>query len=284
MRWLSDVLKEEYGEKVYKISLSSGCTCPNRDGQAGTGGCTFCSAGGSGEFAAAPAPLEQQFEEGKERIRRKTDARRFIAYFQAYSNTYGDVRRLRALYMEAICREEVVVLSLATRPDCLGEEVMEMLTDLAKIKPVWVELGLQTAHDDTARRINRGYPRTVFEEACRKLKKAGIPIIVHLIFGLPGETRRDMLESVRYLSGREPDGVKLQMLQVLKGTALGEEYLKHPFPLLSMEEYADLVADSLAILPENTVIHRITGDPPGKLLIAPEWTRNKKRVLNAIRR
>ena len=286
MRRLSDVLKEQYGEKVYKLSLSSGCTCPNRDGTLGTGGCTFCSEGGSGDFAAPLAPLSEQIEDAKARIRRKTDARKFIAYFQSYTNTYGDVRRLEALYTEAITRPEIVALSLGTRPDCLGADVMAMLGRLNRIKPVWVELGLQTVHERTAEAFHRGYPLSVFENGCRALKAAGLTVIVHVIFSLPGETREDMLDTVRYLAALDPppDGVKLQMLHILRGTELGRQYAAEPFPLLSLEEYADLIAESLRILPEDTVVHRLTGDAPGKLLVAPEWTRNKKRVLNAINR
>ena len=286
MRRLNDVLRAQYGEKVYKLSLSSGCTCPNRDGTLGVGGCTFCSAGGSGDFAAAPAPLEQQIEDAKARIRRKTDAQKFIAYFQSYTNTYGDVGRLEALYTEAIRRDEVVILSLGTRPDCLGPEVLAMLARLNRIKPVWVELGLQTIHDRTAEAVRRGYPLTAFAEGYHKLKEIGVTVIVHVIFSLPGETRADMLDTVRYLVALDPppDGVKLQMLHVLRGTTLGAQYEAAPFPLLTLEEYAALVAESLRILPADTVVHRMTGDAPGKLLIAPEWTRNKKRALNTINR
>ena len=286
MRRLNDVLQAQYGEKVYKLSLSSGCTCPNRDGTIGTGGCTFCSEGGSGDFAAPLAPLSEQIEDAKARIRRKTDARKFIAYFQSYTNTYGDVRRLEALYTEAITRPEIVALSLGTRPDCLGADVMAMLGRLNRIKPVWVELGLQTVHERTAEAFHRGYPLSVFESGCRALKAAGLTVIVHVIFSLPGETREDMLDTVRYLAALDPppDGVKLQMLHILRGTQLGEEFEHAPFPLLTLEEYAELVAQSVRILPEETVIHRLTGDAPGKLLIAPEWTRNKKRVLNAVNR
>ena len=283
---LSDALKQQYGEKVYKLALSAGCTCPNRDGTIGTGGCSFCSAGGSGEFAAPPAPVDQQIREAKARIRAKTDASRFIAYFQAYTNTYGDVDRLSALYEEVIAREEIAALSLGTRPDCLGTDVMEMLKRLRRHKDVWIELGLQTIHEETARSIRRGYPLAVFDEAVRKLKAADIQVIVHVIFGLPGESREQMLETVRYLAGMQPrpDGVKLQMLQILSGTDLGEAYLHEPFPLLTLEEYTDLVAESIQILPQEMVLHRLTGDPPGRLLIAPEWTRNKKKVLNTIRK
>ena len=286
MRRLSDVLKAEYGEKVYKLSLQSGCTCPNRDGTLGTGGCTFCSEGGSGDFAAPLAPLSDQIEDAKRRIRQKTDARKFIAYFQSYTNTYGDLERLEALYTEAIMRDEIVILSLGTRPDCLGPDVIAMLRRLNRIKPVWVELGLQTIHDRTAAAFHRGYPLAAFAEGYRALKEAGLTVIVHVIFSLPGETRPEMLDTVRYLAALDPppDGVKLQMLHVLRGTQMGAQYEKTPFPLLTLEEYADLIAESLRILPEDTVVHRMTGDAPGRLLLAPEWTRSKKRVLNTLNR
>ena len=286
MRRLNDVLKAQYGEKVYKLSLSSGCTCPNRDGTLSFGGCTFCSEGGSGDFAAPLAPLREQIEDAKKRIRQKTDARKFIAYFQSYTNTYGDLERLEALYAEALSRDEVVILSLGTRPDCLGADVMAMLGRLNRVKPVWVELGLQTIHDRTAEAFHRGYPLSTFETGYRALKDAGLTVIVHVIFSLPGESREEMLDTVRYLAALDPppDGVKLQMLHILRGTQMGREYEKAPFPLLSLEEYADLIAESLRILPEDTVLHRMTGDAPGRLLIAPEWTRSKKRVLNTINR
>lgn len=286
MRTLSEYLKSEYGEKIYKLSLCSGCTCPNRDGTVGTGGCTFCSEGGSGEFAAAPGPLNEQIEDARGRIAAKTDARRFIAYFQSFTNTYGDPEHLRRIYREAILRDDIAVLSLGTRPDCLGDEIMEMLQELNQIKPVWVELGLQTIHEKTALRINRGYPLPVFEEAVKKLKQAGLQVIVHVILSLPGEDREDMLETARYLSGLNPgiDGIKLQMLNILEGTAMAEEYKEHPFPLLTMEEYAEIVCEMIRILPDDIVVHRMTGDGPGNLLIAPEWVRNKKKVLNTIHR
>ena len=286
MRRLSEVLLQQYGEKVYKLSLSSGCTCPNRDGALGYGGCTFCSEGGSGDFAAACAPIDEQLEEAKARIRQKTDARRFIAYFQSYTNTYGDLGRLEALYTETLRHEEIEILSLGTRPDCLGRDVLAMLERLNAMKPVWVELGLQTIHERTAKAVHRGYDLSAFEAGYHALKALGLTVIVHVIFSLPGETREDMLSTVRYLAALDPppDGVKLQMLHVLRGTQLGADYEREPFPLLTMEEYAELVAQSVRILPEKTVIHRLTGDAPGKLLIAPEWTRNKKRVLNAVNR
>ena len=286
MRRLSEVLLQQYGEKVYKLSLSSGCTCPNRDGTLGVGGCTFCSEGGSGDFAAACAPIDEQLEEAKARIRQKTDAKRFIAYFQSYTNTYGDLGRLEALYTETLRHEEIEILSLGTRPDCLSGGVLAMLERLNAMKPVWVELGLQTIHDRTAKAVHRGYDLAAFEAGYHALKALGLTVIVHVIFSLPGETREDLLSTVRYLASLDPppDGVKLQMLHVLRGTQLGEDYEKEPFPLLTLEEYAELVAQSVRLLPEETVIHRLTGDAPGPLLIAPEWTRNKKRVLNAVNR
>ena len=320
MKRLSQALKEAHGEKVYRLSLSSGCTCPNRDGTLGTGGCTFCSEGGSGEFAAEPVPLKEQLEQAKARIQAKTNAEKFIAYFQSFTNTYGDPVRLRKLYIEAISQEEVVILSLGTRPDCLPEEILQMLQELNEIKPVWVELGLQTIHERTAERIRRGYPLRVFEESFRKLKGAGLTVIVHVIFGLPGETKEDMLATVKYLAGlfekykcgkagtagpgatavspgssaAAPvssaaalqcfDGVKLQMLQILKGTKMAEEYLREPFPLFSLEEYTELVKESVRLLPADLVLHRMTGDGPKRLLIAPLWCADKKRTLNYMNR
>ena len=286
MRFLSDVLKQQYGEKVYKISLSSGCTCPNRDGKTGTRGCFFCSESGSGEYASAAGDIDVQIEEAKKRIRQKTDARRFIAYFQSFTNTYGDAARLEKLYESVIRREDIAILSIGTRPDCLGDEIMEMLKRLNSIKPVWIELGLQTMHDTTAEAMNRGYLLPVFEEALTKLKSAGIEVIVHVIFGLPGETKEDMLQTIQYLAQLNPgpDGIKMHMLNILKGSILGQQYENNPFPLLTLEEYTDIVAESTRILPEKMVIHRMTGDGPGYLLIAPEWIRNKKKVLNTINR
>ena len=301
---LSDYLKTTYGEKVYRLSLSSGCTCPNRDGsicydrasdsyyigepkdgaERLIGGCTFCSEGGSGEFAADPVDIDTQIEMAKKVIQKKTDARKFIAYFQSYTNTYGDVERLRALYHRAISRDDIEILSIGTRPDCIGEDILGMLIELNKIKPVWIELGLQTIHEETARRINRGYKLATFEDAYKRLKDAGITVIVHVILGLPGETKEDMLETVKYLAGLEPslDGIKLQNLQILKGTRMYEELTN--YQSMSMEEYTDLVAECIALLPENCVVHRMTGDGPRKLLVDPLWSLDKKRVLNMLTR
>ncbi len=286
IRMISDVLKEQYGEKIYRLALSSGCTCPNRDGTVGTGGCTFCSEGGSGEFASAPAPVAEQIEKAKALVRGKTAGQHFIAYFQSFTNTYGDMDRLRRLYEETVALEDIAVLALGTRPDCLDDRMIAMLSELNKKKPVWVELGLQTANDETASRINRCYPRSTFENAYCRLKTAGLTVVVHLIFGLPGESEEDMLASVRYLSGLTPppDGVKLQLLQILRGTRLGEDFTREPWPVMSLSEYAELLVKALRLLPPETVIHRLTGDGPKKLLLAPLWCADKKTVLNTIRK
>ena len=280
---LSTYLKNEYGEKVYRLSLSSGCGCPNRDGTVSVGGCTFCSEGGAGEFAASGS-IDEQIQEAKAKIQQKTDARKFIAYFQSFTNTYGDIDRLRKLYTAAITRDDVVILSLGTRPDCVGSEVIAMLKELNQIKPVWVELGLQTIHDETARAFNRGYELEVFTDAYERLKEAGLTVITHVIFGLPGETREMMLDTVRFLAGLAPslDGIKIQNLQILKGTKIYEEFERKPFHIMSMEEYTDLVAEALALLPEACVVHRMQGDGPRKLLVEPLWSLDKKRVLNML--
>jgi radical SAM protein (TIGR01212 family) len=293
IRLISDVLKDQYGEKIYRLALESGCTCPNRDGTLGFGGCTFCSEGGSGEFAAGPATaqsiaedLDAQIAKAKALVRAKTHGERFIAYFQSYTNTYGDLGRLRELYLRTIMRDDIAILSLGTRPDCVGDDVIAMLSELNRKKPVWVELGLQTAHDDTAERINRCYPRSTFEDAYRRLKAAGLTVIVHLIFGLPGEDEAAMLDSVRYLASLNPppDGVKLQLLQILRGTRMAAEFAEDPWPVMSLPEYADLLVKALRLLPPETVVHRITGDGPKKLLIEPAWCADKKRVLNTLRK
>ncbi|MGI6117630.1 MAG: TIGR01212 family radical SAM protein [Bilifractor sp.] len=294
IRTISEELKKTYGVKVYKLSLSSGCTCPNRDGTLGTGGCSFCSAGGSGDFAAPFLPLEEQLRVARQRVDAKIpasvpeDRRRYIAYFQSYTNTYGDADRLRKLYTETIRRKEIVILSVGTRPDCLPPEQMEMLRELNRIKPVWVELGLQTIHERTAERIGRGYSFPVFEKAYRELTDAGITVIVHIILGLPGESREDMLETVRCLADLRPvlPGIKIQLLHILKGTRLAEEYERgaEDIHILTLGEYCSLVADCLELLPEETVIHRLTGDGPKRLLVEPKWSGDKKRVLNALNR
>ena len=291
---VSEYLKTQYGQKVYKLSLSSGCTCPNRDGTIGHGGCIFCSEGGSGEFARVIRGLEdidEQIEKARRRVLAKLPrsvspgSQKFIAYFQSFTNTYGETRRLRELYRKVLQREDIVILSIGTRPDCIDDDKLQLLRELNAIKPVWVELGLQTIHDTTAERIHRGYPTRVFDECFRRLKAAGLTVIVHVILGLPGENEEDMLETVRYLGGLRPlpDGIKLQMLNILKGTQLAEEYGKSPFPQMSMEDYCKLVVKCLQLLPEEVVIHRMTGDGPRSLLISPRWVTDKKRVINKLR-
>ena len=291
-KMLSEALRERFGTKVYKLSLSSGCTCPNRDGTIGTGGCTFCSEGGSGEFAAPFLPVDEQIRLARTRVDGKFPAkipaseRKYIAYFQSFTNTYGEPERLRALYEETIRRPEIAALSIGTRPDCLPADILQMLGELSRIKPVWVELGLQTIHERTAEAVHRGYSLPVFEDAVKKLKAIGAEVIVHVILGLPGESREDMLETVRFLSGMDPrpDGIKLQQLQILRGTQLAEQYRRTPFPVMDLEEYCALIRDCLEILPDDIVIHRLTGDGPKKLLIAPQWSADKKRVLNTMRK
>ena len=294
MHYLSfnEAMRARFGTKVYRLSLQSGCTCPNRDGTIGTGGCTFCSEGGSGDFATPLLPIGEQIEEAKKRVDAKIPSsiapqdRRYIAYFQSYTNTYGNVDRLRALYSEALANPQIVALDIGTRPDCLPPEMVQMLRDLqiTSGKPVWVELGLQTIHEDTARRVRRGYELPVFEDAYGRLKDSGLEVIIHVILGLPGETREDMLETVRYLTllTPPPDGIKLQLLHILKGTQLSREYEANPFPLFTLDSYCDLVVDCLRLLPPETVVHRITGDGPKRLLIAPQWSADKKRVLNTL--
>ncbi len=281
----NDYCKTTFGEKVYRLSLNAGMTCPNRDGTLGTDGCAFCSAGGSGDFAAdAFLPISEQLVAAQERIRRKTSCRRFIAYFQAFTNTYAPVSRLRRIYEEALASPDVAALSIATRSDCLSDEVIALLADLSKVKPVWVELGLQTIFDDTLSRMKTGTTFAQFSDALSHLRAAGIPVIAHLILGLPGETVEMMKQSVAYIAGSGVAGVKLQLLHVLKGTVLAQMYEEHPFPVFTLEEYCDLVIDCVEMLPPQMVIHRLTGDGPKNLLIAPMWSADKKNVLNTLNR
>ena len=292
---LNTYLKETFGKKVYKLALDGGMTCPNRDGTLGTGGCIFCSKGGSGDFAVhragTAAAIRPQLEEAKQKVRGKTGANAgYIAYFQSYTNTYAPAARLEELFTEAILQPDIVALSIATRPDCLPDEVIALLQKLNRIKPVWIELGLQTIHPDTAAMIRRGYPLSCFEDSLSRLKHAGITVIVHVILGLPGETRPMMLDTVSYLAavGRTQaagiDGIKLQLLHILKETELNRLYQENPFPVFSLDEYVDLLIDAVALLPEDIVIHRLTGDGPKSLLIAPLWSADKRLVLNTITR
>ena len=292
MRWnekpyhsLDYELKKRFGEKVYRLALNGGMSCPNRDGTAGYGGCIFCSAGGSGEFAADPSlSIRRQIESAKERLSGKRTANRYIAYFQAYTNTYAPVPYLEAVFTEAISCPEIAVLSVATRPDCLGPPVLELLARLNRIKPVWVELGLQTMHEDTAAFLRRGYPLPVFEEALTGLRACGIEVITHVILGLPGEDKDRMLQTIRYLNTRDIQGIKLQLLHILKGTDLAVLYEQNPFPVFDLEEYVQTVVSCVELLRPDIVIHRLTGDGPKDLLIAPLWSRSKRHVLNTIHR
>lgn len=276
-------LKDTFGCKVYKISINAGFTCPNRDGTLGTRGCIFCSKGGSGDFAESSSlSVTEQIESGKLRVAKKIKSGKYIAYFQAFTNTYAPVDVLAEKYYEAINHPDIVGISIATRPDCLGEEVLTLLSEINKIKPVFVELGLQTIHEKTAEYIRRGYPLSVYDNAIKALKKAGINTVVHLIIGLPNESREEMLESVEYACKSGADGIKLQLLHILKGTDLADDYLSGKFETLSMEEYLSIIKDCVEIIPKNVVIHRLTGDGPKKDLIAPLWSADKKSVLNAL--
>lgn len=279
---LNNFLKNTFGEPIYKLSLSGGMTCPNRDGKIGVRGCIFCSEGGSGEFAAKPGDINEQIEQAKSLVAGKTKAKRFIAYFQPYTNTYADADYLEGLFMTAICREDIAALSIATRPDCLEGDKLRLLERLNKIKPVFVELRLQTIKESTAKYIRRGYGLEAYDKAVKSLKDIGANVVVHLILGLPGESREDMLSSVSYVAKSGANGVKLQLLHILRGTDLAAEYEKSPFHLLSLDEYAELICDCIEILPKDMVVHRITGDGDKKLLIAPRWSANKKLVLNTI--
>ena len=284
-RSLNDDLRERFGEKLYKLTLNGGCTCPNRDGTLGTRGCIFCSEGGSGEFAASPQlSIQEQIEDGKRRLAGKRPVKKYIAYFQAYTNTYASVEHLRRVFTEAISCPEIAVLSIATRPDCLGEEVLELLEELNRRKPVWVELGLQTIHEKTASFIRRGYPLPVFDRAVKELEARGIEIIVHTILGLPGETADMMLDTVRYVNSTPAAGIKLQLLHILKHTDLADYYQHTGFHILTMNESVDLVIRCLEVCRPDLVIHRLTGDGPKDLLIAPEWSQAKRQVLNTIQK
>ena len=290
IRTLSDYCKEKFGTKVYRLSLSTGCSCPNRDGRAGRGGCSFCSEGGSGEFATKVKPVEVQIEEAKDRVKSKfpkdikEEDKKYIAYFQSFTNTYGDVDRLGGIFKTAILRDDIAAISIGTRPDCLEDDMLDLLDELNKIKPVWIELGLQTIHEDSAKAFNRGYSLPVFNKAYMELKKRNIEVIVHVILGLPGETDKDMYETVRYLANLSPklDGIKLHLLHILKNTRLEREYREKPFKILSLDEYTEILINCLRILPESVVIHRMTGDGDKRLLVEPLWSADKKRVLNTI--
>lgn len=279
---LNQYLKVRFGTKIYKIALDGGFTCPNRDGTLGTRGCIFCSKGGSGDFAESrKLSIYDQIEQGKRKVAGKIKDGKYIAYFQAFTNTYASVDRLESLYTQAIEHEDIVALSIGTRPDCLSEEVIELLERLNKIKPIFVELGLQTIHEDTAKYIRRGYELSVYDDAVRRLHKAGLNVVTHLIIGLPNETKEDMLKSVEYVCN-VTDGIKLQLLHILKGTDLEAQYNDGKIKTLTLDEYCDIICDCIKIIPKSVVIHRLTGDGAKKDLIAPLWSADKKNVLNTL--
>lgn len=281
---LNNYLKERFGEKVYKIALNGGFTCPNRDGTIDTRGCIFCSKGGSGDFAESPdLTITEQIENGKKRLEKKIKNGKYIAYFQAFTNTYAPVERLRKIYEEAINNPDIVALSIGTRPDCLGDDVLALLDELNKIKPIFVELGLQTINEDIAKYIRRGYTLEVYDKAVADLHKIGINVVTHIILGLPNESKEDMLNSVKYAC-KVTDGIKLQLLHILKGTDLAKDYEQGKFEVLTLEQYTEIIKECVQIIPENVVIHRLTGDGAKKDLIAPLWSADKKAVLNTINR
>lgn len=314
---LDHYLRQQFGQKIYKIAIDGGMTCPNRDGTKGTTGCSFCSAGGSGDFAVSRAfaagscgdassiqsvstgspdtftsaqtadstgIVTKQLNEGIRRLQsgRKYCGDRYIAYFQSYSNTYAPVPYLRSLYEEALAHPQTAALSIATRPDCFSPEIYDLLSSCHERKPVWVELGLQTMHDTTARQIHRGYPLSCFETTVKELRRRDIPVIVHVILGLPGEYHEQMLQTIRYLNNMGIHGIKLQLLHILKGTALAGDFEKGSITPLTKEEYIAILLDCIAHLSPDIVIHRITGDGPRNLLLAPTWSLDKRDILNTI--
>ena len=278
---LDHYLKEQYGEKLYKIALNGGMTCPNRDGTLDNRGCIFCSRGGSGDFASdSRLSITQQIEAGKKLVSSKHTGCGYIAYFQAYTNTYAPVSHLQDIFTEALYHPDIRILSIATRPDCLGKDILGLLKELNQIKPVWIELGLQTIHQESAAFIRRGYDLSVFNQAVQDLRSAGISVIVHTILFLPHETREMMLQTIRYLNGMDIQGVKLQLLHILKDTDLADYYVKEPFYIPKMDEYFDILGSCICHLRPDIVVHRLTGDGPKSLLIEPLWTGNKRNVLN----
>ena len=281
MIMLSDHYRQTFGCKVYKLSLDGGFTCPNRDGTLETRGCIFCSEKGSGEFAEGSCgSISRQLERAKERVQGKNREGKYIAYFQSFTNTYAPVAVLEQRYREAIAPEDIVGLAVATRPDCLPEEVVALLARINRIKPVSVELGLQTVHENTARYLRRGYPTAVYLDAVKRLKAAGLEVVTHIILGLPGETEEMMMETTRQAVAAGTDGVKFHLLHVLRGTDLEQEYLRGRVEPLSLERYGQILRSCISCLPEHIIVHRITGDGAKRDLIAPAWSADKKRVLN----
>ena len=276
----NDHYRETFGCKVYKLSIDAGFTCPNRDGSVGTGGCSFCSGEGSGEFAVKGCSITQQLEQAKEKVAAKNRGGKYIAYLQAFTNTYAPVEQLRRIYLEAIAPEEIVGIAIGTRPDCLGEDVIRLLKEINAIKPVSIELGLQTVHPETAKRIRRGYDTAVYYDAVKRLKEAGLEVVTHIILGLPGETAEMAVQSTQAAVDAGTDGIKFHLLHVMKNTALAQEYSRGEFSCLTLEEYGIWLKGCIDILPPHVTVHRITGDGAKRDLIAPLWSGDKKRVLN----
>ncbi len=288
---VSDFYKNKFGTKVYKLSLDAGCTCPTRDGTKGRGGCIFCSNAGSGDFASSRSKsIESQIEEAKKRVeskvrgRGKTSTGKYIAYFQNFTNTYGAHDLLEKKYREAIACSDIVGIAIATRPDCLDEDILNRISQLCRQTFVSIELGLQTIHEKTADYIRRGFSLSVYDDAVRRIHSinSAIHIVTHIIFGLPGETESDMLSTVRHCVEIKTNGIKMTVLYVLEGTDLFLDYKANKFSCMSLEEYFSVIARAIELLPETVVIHRLTGDGPKKILIAPDWTRNKRKVRNAM--
>lgn len=278
---LNEYLKETFGDKIYKLALDIGCTCPNRDGTLDTRGCIFCH-NGSSHFAEMGVDINTKIENAKQRVKSKIKTEKYIAYFQSFTNTYGDINYLEKVFTTAIERDDVVALSIGTRPDCLQHEILDLLEKLNKIKPVWVELGLQTSNEKSAEYIRRCYPNSVYENAVKELKIRGVTVITHIIIGLPNETKEDVLNTVDFSVKSGTDGVKLQLLHILKDTDLYEDYKRGKVEVLSLEKYIDILFSCIEKIPKNVVIHRITGDAPKKYLVEPLWSADKKMVLNAI--
>lgn len=276
-------LRKTFGTKVIKLSLDGGFTCPNRDGTIGNRGCIFCGEEGSGEFTSSrKLSIKDQIESQKRFLSKKWSEGKYISFFQNFTNTYSTVKDLNKKYSEAISQNGVVGLAIATRPDCLSEEVLKLLEEFNKKTFLWVELGLQTIHGETAKFIRRGYELDCYEKAIMELNKRNIKVITHLIFGLPNETNKDMLDSVKYISNTNTWGVKFHNLYIQEGTDLYNYYIKNPFHILSIDEYISLVVDSIELLPQNMVVHRLTGDGKKELLVEPRWTLNKLKVLSSI--
>ncbi|WP_313756956.1 TIGR01212 family radical SAM protein [Tissierella sp.] len=280
---LNEELKREFGGKVMKLSLDGGFTCPNRDGTVGTNGCIFCGEEGSGEFAGSRfISLEEQVKQQKNLLSKKWDTDKYIIYFQNFTNTYGTIEKLKRLYYEAINIEGVVGLAIATRPDCLEEEILDLLFELNKETYLWVELGLQTIHEKSARFIRRGYSLSIYDEAIKNLKSRNIKVVTHIILGLPGESKEEMLDTVEYVGNTNNWGIKLHSLYIQRDTNLFDYYMRNPFPIMSREEYVSLVADAIELLPQDMVIHRVTGDGKKELLHEPKWSLDKLRVLSML--